>query len=160
MNIILISKHLHVLRKEHGYTQEKLAEELHISRQAVSKWEQAETIPDIATLLQLSKLYQMTINDILEPQIVPGKIEDFEEIIKIPRAELAACLNGFTMEEIALALMGASPMVNEFIASLYPEEDLVALQRKLGRVKAADVETAQKQIVAMINLLSSTFSSE
>lgn len=39
MNVKLITKHLSYLRKKHGLTQEQLAEELSVSRQAVSHWE-------------------------------------------------------------------------------------------------------------------------
>lgn len=45
MNINIISKYLQFLRKSNNYTQDDLAKELGISRQAVSKWETGMTIP-------------------------------------------------------------------------------------------------------------------
>ena len=71
MNTNIIAKYLQFLRKSHNYTQEELAGRLDISRQAVSKWETGITMPDLDTLLKISKLYHITINEILEPDIQP-----------------------------------------------------------------------------------------
>ncbi len=68
MNMIIISKYLQFLRKSNNYTQDDLAKELGISRQAVSKWETGTTVPDLDVLLKISKLYDITINDILKPK--------------------------------------------------------------------------------------------
>ncbi len=80
MNINIISKYLQFLRKSHNYTQDDLSKELGLSRQAVSKWETGTTIPDLEVLLRISKLYGITINDILEPKIQQQRITDFEQI--------------------------------------------------------------------------------
>ncbi len=69
MNTNIISKYLQFLRKSHNYTQDDLAQKLGISRQAVSKWETGISIPDLEVLLKISKLYEVTINDILEPKV-------------------------------------------------------------------------------------------
>lgn len=71
MNMNIISKYLQLLRKSHNYIQEDLAKRLGVSRQAVSKWETGTAIPDLEILLKISKLYNTTINEILEPNIQP-----------------------------------------------------------------------------------------
>lgn len=53
------------LRSRHGLSQEALAEKLHVTRQAVSRWENGETVPNIDTLKVLSKLYDVSINTLL-----------------------------------------------------------------------------------------------
>lgn len=53
------------LREEHQLTQMELAERLHISRQAVSRWETGETTPNTETLKLLSKLFNVSINTLL-----------------------------------------------------------------------------------------------
>ena len=58
---IEIANRLQKLRKENGYSQEELADKLGISRQAVSKWERAESSPDTDNLIILARLYNMTI---------------------------------------------------------------------------------------------------
>ncbi len=52
--------------------------------QVVSKWETEAAIPDLEVLLKISKLYDVTINDKLEPKIQPQRISDFEQISTIP----------------------------------------------------------------------------
>lgn len=53
------------LRQEHGWTQDELAAKLFVTRQAVSRWEHGETMPGPETLLQLSKLFRVSINSLL-----------------------------------------------------------------------------------------------
>ena len=43
-------------RKKNGWSQEELAEKLSVSRQAVSKWESAQSIPDLQRVIQLSEI--------------------------------------------------------------------------------------------------------
>lgn len=57
-----IGKRLAKLRRGKGLNQEELAEKLGVSRQAVSKWERGESTPDIANLVSLSELYQVSID--------------------------------------------------------------------------------------------------
>ena len=53
---------LQVLRRNRGYTQEELAEGLHVSRQAVAKWEAGQGFPDIANLVAISELFHVTVD--------------------------------------------------------------------------------------------------
>ena len=53
------------LRTEKGFSQEELAEKVHVTRQAVSRWETGETTPNTETLKLLSKLYNVSINTLL-----------------------------------------------------------------------------------------------
>ena len=52
-------------RKSMRLTQAGLAEKLNYSDKAVSKWERAESMPDLLTLVQLAELFQVTVNDLL-----------------------------------------------------------------------------------------------
>lgn len=53
------------LRRKSGLSQDALAEKLFVTRQAVSRWETGETIPNTETLKQLSKLFDVSINTLL-----------------------------------------------------------------------------------------------
>ena len=53
------------LRTKHGYSQETLAEKLFVTRQAVSRWENGETVPNPETLKRLSQLFGVSINTLL-----------------------------------------------------------------------------------------------
>lgn len=53
------------LRKAKGLSQEELAERLGVSRQAVSKWERAESSPDTDNLIELAKIYGVTLDKLI-----------------------------------------------------------------------------------------------
>lgn len=152
MNMKIISKYLQFLRKSHNFTQNDLASKLDISRQAVSKWETGAAIPDLAVLLKISKLYGVTINEILEPQIQPQRITDFEQISTISEKELKEALKQFDVDSLVIALMGASPATNHFCERLFPDIDFEMARNNIGRIRIEIVEDMQNQIIAMINL--------
>ena len=57
------------LRTKHGLSQETLAEKVFVTRQAVSRWETGETVPNTETLKLLSRLFDVSINTLLgEPR--------------------------------------------------------------------------------------------
>lgn len=84
-----IGNFLTKLRKEAGLTQEELSEYLHLTHQAVSKWETGNGIPDILTIIELSNLYNVTIGEIFagerstDEKEHPKKVEVENPIINI-----------------------------------------------------------------------------
>ena len=56
---------LQTLRKEKGWTQQQLADLLHVTNKTVSKWERNEAYPETSTLIELSKLFQISLDDLL-----------------------------------------------------------------------------------------------
>ena len=71
------SDKLIALRKKAGWSQEELAERLNVSRQSVSKWESAQSMPDIDKILQLSSLFSVTTDCLLkDTQAEPEYTED------------------------------------------------------------------------------------
>jgi len=56
---------LQALRKEKGLTQEELAEKLDVSRQAVSKWEAGQAMPEIDKLIELADIYDVSLDLLL-----------------------------------------------------------------------------------------------
>lgn len=65
MDQIKIGKYIKDLRVNKKLTQKELADILHISHQAVSKWENGETLPDTSILLELAELLNTTVDNIL-----------------------------------------------------------------------------------------------
>ena len=59
------SKNLLLLRKSRGLSQNQLAEKLNYTFKAVSKWENNETIPDIATLQAISEYFSITVDELI-----------------------------------------------------------------------------------------------
>lgn len=64
------------LRKRNGWSQEELAEKMRVSRQAVSKWEGAQTIPDIEKILLLGRLFGVTTDYLLKDDMEDEEFAD------------------------------------------------------------------------------------
>ena len=61
------------LRKNAGYSQEELADVIGVSRQAVSKWERCESSPDTDNLIELARLYHITLDELVNGTDLPTK---------------------------------------------------------------------------------------
>lgn len=66
-----LSEKILLLRKQRGLSQEALAEQLGVSRQAVSRWETGSALPDAGNLLQLSRLFGVTADSLLNDDCDP-----------------------------------------------------------------------------------------
>lgn len=66
----IIAKNIISLRKKNNMTQIELAEKLNYSDNAVSRWERAEVTPSIETLVQMSEVFNVPLNSILEDNVV------------------------------------------------------------------------------------------
>lgn len=152
MNIKLVANHLSYLRRQHSFTQESLAEELGVSRQAVSHWECGEAVPDIQILLRLSKLYGLSINQMLEPDAIAGKLESFEALHTLTEKEAAYIRASVTVEILVKAYMGTSPTNGKWMEEQMKDIDFPVERAKIGRVRISDVEDAQNEIVNLVNL--------
>lgn len=56
-------------RKQNGWSQEELAEQLGVSRQTISKWESAQAVPDMKRLLKLSEVFHVTTDYLMKDEI-------------------------------------------------------------------------------------------
>ena len=73
------------LRKKNGWSQEELAAQLNVSRQAVSKWEGAQSVPDLDRILQMSALFGVTTDYLLKDELeaeepTSGKDSDLRRV--------------------------------------------------------------------------------
>lgn len=62
-------KKIYLLRKQKGYSQDTLAEKLGVTRQAVSKWELDEMLPDCENAVKIAKLFSVTTDYLLKEDI-------------------------------------------------------------------------------------------
>lgn len=78
------------LRREHSYTQEQLAEELKVSPQAVSKWENGKAVPETEMLYEISRFFNCSVDRILDPSscVLRNMEFDYEFLVK-PRIPVA-----------------------------------------------------------------------
>lgn len=61
----MLSENLLRLRRFHGYSQEEVAEQIGVSRQAVAKWENGTTTPDINNCVSLAQLYDVSLDELV-----------------------------------------------------------------------------------------------
>lgn len=66
---------LYLLRKKSGKSQEEIAEQLGISRQALSKWENGESFPTTENLIALAKIYQVSVDELIGNPVDTKKTE-------------------------------------------------------------------------------------
>ena len=74
------------LRKKNGWSQEELANQLGVSRQAVSKWESASSIPDLDKIVKMSLIFGVSTDYLLKDSIEAGR--ESEEVMECNTAEL------------------------------------------------------------------------
>ena len=72
------------LRKKNGWSQEELAEKMQVSRQAVSKWESAQSVPDLAKILMLSSLFGVSTDYLLRDELEEEPAEEPAEPSEFP----------------------------------------------------------------------------
>jgi len=85
-----IGNNLFQARKKSGLSQETVAEKLGVSRQTISKWETNETLPDIYQSKKLSKIYNLSLDELIDFDI---DIKEVEEIIKNTKEEVENKIN-------------------------------------------------------------------
>lgn len=71
------SEKLKSMRKQSGMSQEKLAEKIGVSRQAITKWENNSGIPDIENLLSISSLFNVSVDELLSNEKIEKKQTDY-----------------------------------------------------------------------------------
>lgn len=98
---MLLAEKIMTLRKRAGWSQEELAAQLGVSRQSVSKWEGAQSVPDMQKVVQMSRLFGVTTDYLLKEEL--GEPEPAQSESDVP-------LRCVTMEQAAdyLALRQAA----------------------------------------------------
>ena len=66
---MILADKIMTLRKKNGWSQEELASQLGVSRQSVSKWESAGSIPDLDKILQMSRIFGVSVDYLLKDEL-------------------------------------------------------------------------------------------
>ena len=122
------------LRKQNGWSQEELAEQCNVSRQSVSKWESAASIPDLDKILKLSEIFGVSTDYLLKDSLETNSIEftNDPESSDIRRVSLQEANEYLTVTEsqtnkigLGVALCILSPTLLLLLAGIseyYPEK--------------------------------------
>lgn len=65
IDFVNVGNKISTLRKQNNLTQDDLADKLFVTRQALSKWEQGQSIPSIDTIITLSKIFNVSFEELL-----------------------------------------------------------------------------------------------
>ena len=87
-DIIKAGKQIAHLRKQKNTTQEELAQRLSVTPQAISKWENGHTMPEVSLLIELAQILEVSIDNLLLPDNTLAPNANFEHIL-LPYAEIA-----------------------------------------------------------------------
>ena len=137
------------LRKREGWSQEELAEKLGTSRQSVSKWEGAMSIPDMDKIVKMSALFGVSTDYLLKDDItepVPGQGDADDNILRAVTLEEANAYTGKVEEGAKKLALGVSLT----ILSSVPLLILVGLA-ELGRV--SETAAAAGGVTALLLLV-------
>lgn len=95
-----VGKHIKRHRAESGFSQEELAAKIYVSRQTVSNWETDKTYPDVQSLLLLSVLFDVTIDELIK-----GDVESMKQAVAEDRRKM--CILSWIMLAFLAAMFGA-----------------------------------------------------
>lgn len=95
MDVKKIGLFLATLRKENGWTQEQVGEKLGVTNKTVSRWENGNYLPPVEMLLEQSRLYHVSINEILSGQ----RLTETEYHEKAEENIQAALESSFSLQE-------------------------------------------------------------
>ena len=141
------------LRKRNGWSQEDLAEKLDVSRQSISKWEGAQSIPDMNRILAMSQIFGVSTDVLLKDELdlggapVSGLQPDENSAVSVSMEEAAAFLDHRNMASgrVALGVMLCilSPVL------------LIILSggQEAGRIALTENQAAGLGLIALIALI-------
>ena len=116
-----LSEKIYALRTEKGLSQGDLAEKLEVSRQSVSKWETAQSVPDLDKIIKLADLFGISVDELVRDGEQPEPPKAEPQVIYVERKPEHRAWNalvcGVIAEIVALVLLvlGLMGTTTEFI---------------------------------------------
>lgn len=115
-----IGKKLKAARLSSGLTQEKVSEEIMVSRQTISNWENEKSYPDIVNVIKLSDLYSISLDELLKGD--DGMIEHLEEstnTVNSNKKLIGAIAANILLFTLMIALSGLIPDNRYFLVGVF-----------------------------------------
>ena len=127
---MLLSEKLYMLRKKQSLSQEQLAEQLNVSRQAISKWESGQSMPDPEKLIAISEFFQVSLDYLLKEDLelsgvlpVQGKPTELYSGVGINLTGLIICISGMVL----LILWGLISVLNPSVSGQISDSSLIQI---------------------------------
>lgn len=86
-----LSQKLQIRRKEMNLTQEEVANKIHVSRQTISNWETGRTLPDIDSLVLISDIYEISLDNLIKEDV---------KVIKNLNSDIKQAENWFVLSSL------------------------------------------------------------
>ena len=139
------------LRKKNGWSQEELAEKLDVSRQSISKWESAQSVPDMGRILRLSQLFGVTTDYLLKDELEspePSESLTVESSVRVVTMEEASdflAVSGTNAGHVAIGVLLCilSPVLLILLSGL----------QEYGRVPLTETAAAGIGLTALLSLI-------
>lgn len=130
----IVGRKIAAMRQENGLTQQQLAALMNVSHQAVSKWESGQTLPDIQTMLELTRFFGLTVEQLIcdleenpqEDVYQPPQESDTNEETPIAPAEEWEVKNMSLLQLLQMAPYMSKEIVEQIVMEL--DEPLTASQ--------------------------------
>lgn len=129
----LVGKKISALRQENGLTQQQLAAMMNVSHQAVSKWEGGQALPDIQTMLELTRFFGITIEQLISVEDAVSKEESVDryETEDKKEAETKECESSDEQKEASHMSIQQLLQMAPFMSKETVEEIALGIEEKL-----------------------------
>ena len=145
-------KRLQGYRKEKGLSQEALANQLYVTRQSISQWENDKTMPSVDLLLKISEIFGVTVDELLgrpETESIPQPVgqenilRDKKDIIEAMRYELSEVK--VALFSLGLGFLGLFLLAWFICANVFTPE--------VARLRKLDLGSEQNLILCAVCLI-------
>ena len=126
-----LSEKLYMLRKKSGLSQEQLAEQLNVSRQAISKWESGQSVPESDKLLSISSYFNVSLDYLMKDDEISENITASEQSEEHSRTGdrhqwlpgIIICISGI----ICLIIWGLLSIFNPTASNQLSESSMISI---------------------------------
>ena len=150
-----LSSRIKELRTEKGWSQEVLAQRAYVSRQTISNWETERSYPDVHSLLILSDLFGVSLDELIKGDVDTMKEEitknDGKEMKKLYNLAGIECLAGLASAVLVGALeVDVLRLLFAVLTGVFLTADFMTF-RRMGQIQAEhDVQT-YREVIAFMN---------
>lgn len=119
-NVMEIGKKLRNARTRSGFTQEKVAEEIGVARQTISNWENEKSYPDIVSVIRLSTLYSVSLDELLKgDEEMIDHLEESTNIVNSNKKLIAAVAANMILLIVLIIFSGVIPNNRYFLVGIF-----------------------------------------
>lgn len=119
-NVMEIGKKLRNARTRSGFTQEKAAEEIGVARQTITNWENEKSYPDIVSVIRLSTLYSVSLDELLKgDEEMIDHLEESTNIVNSNKKLIAAVAANMILLIVLIIFSGVIPNNRYFLVGIF-----------------------------------------